>query len=413
MLDALRRRNFGFLLGGQFVSDFGGQLTAFALPTIAIMVLHATSFQVASLQAAQLAVIPLLALLAGAVVDRVRRKPLMIVANVVRLFAIAALPAFALAGKLSLSALFVSAIVVSIASLIFDAAYQPFLRTLLGAAHYTHGNAKMTTSASLAQAGGNAVSGPMVQIAGAAFVLAANVLTYVVGTIALFFIRIEERPQCDDRDGSLLSALGWIFGDRVLRNIALSTTLLYFGCAIVNAVLALYVYRVLHVSAATYGILLGIANAGVVGGLFAQRAAEKLGPRVTLACAAASIVIGQALCLSAAVPLAGIALGRIAISFASPLYDVVQQTLVTFRVPEERFGRTCAALRTITWTAFPLGAVAGGALVDRIGFHTTIALGATVCAFSVIALFARTRAGRTWSACWPSPMMNLPEPSNA
>ena len=413
MSDALRRRNFAFLLSGQFVSDFGGQLTIFALPAIAILLLHATSFQVAALQAAELAVIPVFALLAGAIVDRVRRKPFMIAANAVRLCAIAALPVLALRGRLSLTALFVSAIIASIASLAFDAAYQPFLRAMLGETHYTRGNAKMTTGASLAQAGGNAVSGPLVQIAGAPLLLAANALTYVFGTIALFFIRVPECPNEAEPQDTLLSAIASVFHDRVLRNIAFATTLLYFGCAIVNAVLALYVYRVLHVSAATYGLLLGVSNIGIVGGLLAQRAAEKLGPRVTLACAAAAIVAGQALCLSAALPLAGIALGRIVISFASPVYDVVQQTLVTFRVPEERFGRTCAALRTITWAAFPAGAVFGGLLVDRIGFHSTIALGATVCASSLCALFLRSRAGRTWSACWPSTTAPSPQPSNA
>jgi len=413
MADALRRRNFGFLLGGQFVSDFGGQLTIFALPTIAIFVLHATSFQVAALQGAELGVIPLLALLIGAMVDRVRRKPFMIAANAVRLAAIAALPALALSGKLSLTALFISAIVASIASLAFDTAYQPFLRTLLGAGHYTGGNAKMTTSASLAQAGGNAASGPLVQILGAPFVLAANAVTYIIGTFALWFIRVDERVQAPASGDTFIAAVAPVFRDRVLRNIALSTTLLYFGCAIVNAVLALYVYRVLHVSAATYGVLLGISNIGVIGGLTAQRAAERLGPRVSLAIAAAVVVVGHLLCLSAALPLAGIALGRIVISFASPLYDVVQQTIVTFRVPEERFGRTCAALRTITWSAMPLGALLGGALVDHIGFHATIALGAFICATSIGALFCRSHAGRTWSACWPSATTNLPKPSTA
>lgn len=406
MHDARRRRNFNWLLGGQFVSDFGGQLTVFALPTIAILTLHASSFNVAALQAGELAVIPLFALLAGFIVDRVRRKPLMVAANAVRLCAIALLPVLAFGGRLSLASLFVAAIAASLASLIFDTAYQPFLRTLLSGADYTRGNARMTTGASLAQSAGNAVSGPLVQLAGAPFALLGNIATYVVGTFALLRIDVREERRAPAHSGNVLAealeGMRLVFGDRVLRNIAISTTILYFGCAIVNGVLALYVYRVLHVPAATYGILLGISNVGIAGGLLARRAAERAGPRIVLGFAVLAIVCGHALCLSAAMPLAGIALGRALVSFAAPLYDVVQQTIVTFRVPESAFGRTCAALRTLTWSAIPVGSLLGGALVDRIGPHATIAAGAVVCASALAALFRRTRAGRTWSSCWPS-----------
>lgn len=417
MHDARRRSNFHWLLGGQFVSDFGGQLTIFALPTIAILTLHASSFNVAALQAGELAVIPLFALLAGFVVDRVRRKPLMMGANAVRLTAIALLPVLAFSGRLSLMWLFVAAIAASIASLAFDTAYQPFLRTLLSGDDYTRGNARMTTGAALAQSAGNAVSGPLVQLAGAPFALLGNVATYVAGTLALSRIDVREERRRPPAAGSAfaeaLEGMRLVFGDKVLRNIALSTTILYFGCAIVNGVLALYVYRVLHVSATTYGVLLGISNAGVFGGLLARRAAERAGPRIALAFAVLAIACGHALCLSAAMPLVGIALGRAIVSFAAPVYDVVQQTIVTFRVPESAFGRTCAALRTLTWSSIPIGSLLGGALADRIGPHATIAVGAGVCIAAVAALFKRTRAGRTWSACWPPAATSLQQHSIA
>lgn len=417
MHDASRRRNFHLLLGGQFISDFGGQLSIFALPAIAILLLHATAMQVAALQSAELAVIPLLALPVGFIVDRVRRKPFMLGANVVRLAAIAVLPLLACLGHLSIAWLFVAAVGAAIGSLCFDTAYQPFLRRLLGPAHYTGGNAKMTTGAALAQASGNAVAGPLVQAGGAAVALLANVVTYITGSLALLRMNVpEERPQPDNEQPVVREALEGmrlIFGDRVLRNIALCSTVVYFGCAVVNAVLAIYVYRSLHLSAGVFGIVVGVSNVGIVGGLMARGAAERLGPRVALGAAIATMVAGQMLYVSAAVPIAGIVLGRVLVSFASPLFDVVQQTVVTFRVPEKAFGRTCAAMRTITWSAFPAGSLAGGLLAGHAGFPLTIAMGAMVCGAALVPLFWRSHAGRTWSTCWPSPTMNLAQHSAA
>jgi MFS family permease len=417
MHDALPRRNFHLLLGGQFISDFGGQLTVFALPAIAILILHASAMQVAALQSAELAVIPLLALPVGFVVDRVRRKPFMLRANAVRLGAIALLPAIACSGHLSIAWLFLAAVGAAIGSLCFDTAYQPFLRRMLGPVHYAGGNAKMATGAALAQAAGNAVAGPLVQCAGAAFALAGNIVTYVAGSIALFRIDIpEEQPQHPEGEPIIHEALEGMrltFGDRVLRNIALSSAVVYFGCAMVNAVLAMYVYRSLHVSAGAYGIIVGLSNVGIAGGLMARRVAERLGPRVALAAAIATMAAGQLLYTGAAVPIAGIIIGRIVVSFASPLFDVVQQTVVTFRVPEQAFGRTCAAMRAVTWSAFPAGALAGGILAEHFGFQTTIAAGALLCGVALVPLFWRSHAGRTWSACWPSPTLNFAQHSPA
>jgi predicted MFS family arabinose efflux permease len=257
----------------------------------------------------------------------------------------------------------------------------------------------------------------LVQCAGAAFALLGNVVTYVAGSIALLRIDLhEERPQPPKGEPILregLEGMRLTFGDRVLRNIALSSTVVYFGCAMVNAVLAIYVYRSLHVSASLFGIVIGVSNVGIAGGLLARGAAERLGPRVALGAAIAIMAAGQLFYVSAALPIAGIVLGRVLVSFAAPLFDDVQQTIVTFRVPEQAFGRACAAMRTVTWSAFPAGSLAGGFLAGHIGFRAAIVAGALVCACGLVPLFWRAYAGRTWSACWPSATMNLAQRSPA
>ena len=86
---ALQRRDFRLLWGGQFVSDFGRQLTIFAFPTIAILGLHARAEVVTALTGSEYAVIPLFAMVAGVLIDRWRRRHTMILANAVRLTTLA------------------------------------------------------------------------------------------------------------------------------------------------------------------------------------------------------------------------------------------------------------------------------------------------------------------------------------
>src|ERR1700756_5206159 len=89
---ALQRRDFRLLWGGQFVSNFGSQLTIFAFPTIAILGLHARAETVTALTGSEYAVIPFFAMIAGVLIDRWRRRHTMILANLVRLCALATVP---------------------------------------------------------------------------------------------------------------------------------------------------------------------------------------------------------------------------------------------------------------------------------------------------------------------------------
>lgn len=392
MLDALTaRRNFRVLWGGQFVSDLGGQLTLFALPAIAIVSLQANALQVGALQAFEFAIVPLLATLAGVVADRYARKRLMIGANLVRLAALSSIPAAWALHVLSLTQFFVVGAICAAASVVFDTAYAAFLPSVCGREQYHRNVSRMAMSGSVAEAVGTSTGGAIVQSVGGPFAVLVNVFTYVVSTLNLLRLDVVEdvvpaearAPVADDaRAGFAL-----LLGNPVLRAVALCSATAYLGGAMVTSVFTLYAYRELHLSPAAFGLVMGFANLGLVGAMFARRIAERFGARRTLAGATALSALGKFLFLVHAMPVVALFAGRLLLSFSGPIASTTQQALQTAHVPDALLGRMNAAMRTIVWAALPIGSFAGGLVAHAGGIGASIAIGSTIslCAIGWLA----------------------------
>ena len=398
------------LMGGQFVSDYGRQLSIFALPTIAIISLHASAITVTAISGLECAVIPLLAMVAGVLVDRWRRRRTMVAANAVRFTALASIPIAACFHALSVPQLFLTAFIVSAASLLFDTAYQPFLAFLVGREAYAEGNARMTMSYCVASALGNGSGGPIVQALGAPLAIIANLTTYVTGTIALLNIRKPEmraQPQTDRsfrrefREGAAV-----VWGDSFLRNLAFTSGTLYFGGAIVDAVLPLYVYRSLHQTPLFLGVILALASCGLFGGVLMRRLAKKRGALTVLPYVIVAVALGHAACTLAVLPVFAILAGRTIVACAAPAYDVMVQTMATERAADHQLGRMNAAMRTITNAPIPVGCTLGGILSGVVGFQGAMLVGATACLVSFI-LFLTLQARRSASTRVPSAVAAL------
>ena len=410
MAAALQRRDFRMLLGGQFVSDYGRQLSIFALPTIAILSLHASAITVTAINGVEWAVIPLLAMVAGVLIDRWKRRRTMVIANVVRLTALSSIPVAAFFHVLSIPQLFCTAFIVSLASLFFDCAYQPFLAFLVGRESYAEGNARMTMSYCIASALGNGSGGPIVQTLGAPLAIIANLMTYITGTVALLSIRKPEiRSQRDDdrsfrrefREGAAI-----VWGDPFFRRLAFTSGTFYFGGALVDAVLPLYVYRSLHQTPLFFGMMLALASCGIFGSAMATKVVRKRGALPFLPFAIAGVALGHAICTLAALPILAILAGRTLVACAAPTYDVMVQTIATERTADTQLGRMNAAMRTITNAPIPIGCVLGGVLSGVLGFQGAMLFGALACVASLGVFFAlQAQTGRT-SACLPSTTTN-------
>ncbi len=382
----MHRRNFLLLWSGQSISQLGGQLSIFALPTIAILVLHAKASQVGALQSLEFGVIALLATFVGVIVDRFKRRPLMMAANIVRVLSIGSLPFAFFFHRLSLGQFFVVAAITAAANVIFDTAYGAFVPTLVGRKEFGKANAKMTMTASAAEAIGNSSSGAIVQFVGAPLALILNCATYIVSSFSLARLKVEETiepPKSSDRAvaqfvNEFLEGIRLVWDNKALRSIGLTSATAYYSGSMVTTVFAIYAYRVLHLSPVMFGLLMGFANIGIFGGAVAKPLAARLGPRTTLACATALSGIAKLTFLITPIPIVSLVVGRVLLSLTGPIFNIIDQEVRVLTVSDTMMGRMNATMRTVIWGALPLGSLTGGFLADAVGIQTTILLGGLI-----------------------------------
>ncbi|MFG2234260.1 MFS transporter [Streptomyces sp. NPDC048723] len=387
----LRLRDFRLLLAGAATGQLGAQVTLVALPLVAVLELDAPAFQVGLLTAAETAAFLLVGLPAGALTDRMRKRPLMIRADLVRAVAMASIPVAALADVLTMAQLYLVALVTGVATVFFDVAHQSYLPQILPRDQLVAGNGALETVRSTAQVTGPGIGGGLVQLVGAQFAVIVDAIGYVLS--ALFLLRVEraeEAPEPAAAGGSLRKEIGegvrFVFGHPLLRVIALTTGLANFCTAVLMATQTVHLVRVVGLEAGGLGLVLSAsAVGGLLGALCAGRLAARLGQaRVMLL---SVLVTGPFALLW---PLSGngvpgavlFAAGSAVVSFGAVVYNVAQVSFRQGMCPPRLLGRMNATLRFLMWGTLPLGALLGGALAQSYGSRTALAC----CAVGILAV---------------------------
>src|SRR5205823_8501402 len=197
--DALRpgadSSGFRKLWAGQSVSRLGSAVTTFALPTAAVLQLHAGPFEVGLLMAVNKVAFPLLGLPVGVWIDRLPRRPVMIAADLGRALALSSLPAAAFSGHLTLPLLYAVAGLMGVLTLLFDVAYLAYVPSLVGREEIRVANSRMQVSESVAEITGPGLAGFLVQAVGAAQTIAVDAFSFLVSALSLAWIRSPEPPS--------------------------------------------------------------------------------------------------------------------------------------------------------------------------------------------------------------------------
>lgn len=387
----MRLRDFRLLLAGAATGQLGAQVTLVALPLVAVLELDAPAFQVGLLTAAETAAFLLVGLPAGALTDRMRKRPLMIRADLVRAVAMASIPAAALADVLTMVQLYVVALVTGVATVFFDVAHQSYLPQILPRDQLVAGNGALETVRSTAQVTGPGVGGGLVQLVGAQFAVVVDVIGYVLSALFLRRIeQVEEAPEPAAAGGSLRREIGegvrFVFGHPLLRVIAFTTGLANFSMAVLMATQTVHLVRVVGLEAGGLGLVLSAsAVGGLLGALCAGRLAARLGQaRVILLSVLATGPFALLWPLSGH-GFAGAALfaaGSGVVSFGAVVYNVAQVSFRQGLCPPRLLGRMNATLRFLMWGTLPLGALLGGALAQSYGSRTALAW----CAVGILAV---------------------------
>src|SRR5579872_247953 len=173
------------LWGGQSASALGDRVSALAIPTAAILLLHADALHIGLLYVCFYLAYPVLALPAGVLVDRVRRRPVMVACDLARFAALLSVPAAALFGHLSLGQLYAVGAFQGALSTVFSVAYRSYLPALVGPDGVLEGNSRLQASEAAAQTVGPGIGGVLIQLLGAADAVIVDAVSFLLSAATL------------------------------------------------------------------------------------------------------------------------------------------------------------------------------------------------------------------------------------
>lgn len=362
------------------VSGFGTYVTTLAIQVLVVVTLDQGAAGVGLVSSARWLPYLLFGLVVGVLIDRSRRRPLLITTDMVRGVLLIAIPVLAVTHHLSIVVLMAFMAVFGLTSLINDSAAQSFLPRLVPGRLLPDANARLDQSDAVAQTSGPALAGGLVSLLTAPWAVLVDAATYLISGLLLLRIHVvEPASQRFTMRGIHVEAaegLRWVYGHRTLRPFAIGTHAWFLCFAVVNVILPPYALRTLGLSPFGLGIALA---AGGVGGLLGAFAATRLGRRfgagrVVIACHAVMAIAVAAVAVStdhwtgwilfgAGELMVGLSLG------ASNANEMGYRQAIT---PDNLQGRMNTTMRSINRAMIVVGAPLGGLLADRIGFRVTL-----------------------------------------
>lgn len=386
-----RHRDFRHVWAADALSAVGSRLSMLAIPLLALLSLNATAMQVAVLKALETAAWLVLGLVAGAWMDRIRCRGVLIAADLARAAIFASVPIAYFADVLSLAQMFVVALLTGIGTVFFDVASTTYLPRLLSKADLVEANAKLATNTSIAAVLASGGGGFVIQALTAPVALAVDAASFLWSALWLRGIKTRETVPRHARPPRLWRdiAEGWRFVVRhpVLRALAGYSACTIFFQAMEGAVWVTFLVRDVGLSAWVIG-LLGMAGllGAVVSGFLTSRIAERFGTARTMVFTAVAYAAGFAL-----YPLTrpgwglvfAVAGGMLA-SFTIITMHVMRVSLTQTLCPEHLYGRVGATMEFMIWGIMPVGSLAGGVLATLTGLRTTLWILAAGIAVSVL-----------------------------
>jgi MFS family permease len=371
------------------VSELGTEIGTLATSLLAIGVLHASAGELGALGMARTAPFLLLALPAGAWLDRMRRRPVMIVADLGRFALLASVPVTYAAGWLSFAQLYAVTAVVGGLTVFFDLGYQSYLPSLVERHRLTEANAKVTAALSAAQVAGPGAAGILVEAVGAAATVTVDAVSFLASGLLCLRIRGPEpapgRGTAASLRREIAEGMAFVLRHPVLRRIGVCSGVTNLASSTVAVLLPLYMVRSLGYAPETVGLVFALAGGGLVtGSLVANPVLRRIGFGRTILCSVAISALGLALLpLGSFGALAG---GEALFGVAVPLYNVAQISLRQAITEARLLGRVNSCMRLMSWSTLSVGSLLGGFLSDATGPRPALAAAAVIAALSGLTL---------------------------
>ena len=386
-------------------------VTRTALPLVALLVLGAGPREMAYLVISASAGVLVVGLVAGAWVDRLRRRPILVWTDIIRAALLFWIPIAYAIGALRIEQLYAVAFLEACLASLFNAAYPAYVPSLIGTDRVVDANSKLATSSSIAEIGGPGLAGTLVQIAGAPFAVLVDAFSFVVSAVSLALIRSPEplRPKRETTTRiaqEIVEGLWAVRRHAVVFPLALRSILGHVFGSFYAVLYSLYLLNELHLDPFLLGIVISAGGVGsLVGSVFASRAIRALG--------IGPAIIWMALGASALGVLTPLAQGPIAIATLmvflpqligdgmQTIEGVAEISLVQGLIPDRILGRANATLEVVSHgIGYPIGALVAAAIAEQIGVRGAIAVGwagmAASIAFLVLSPLPRVRTAAEW-----------------
>jgi MFS family permease len=388
-------RNGGFmrLWIGQTISVGGSMIGKTAMSFTAILLLHATPFQLGLLFAVGLVPGFLTGLIAGAWVDRLCRRPILIWADIGRAVLLVTIPLAAFLGLLRIEQLYVVSFLVSILTTFFEVAYLSYLPSLINRAELLEANSKLSASASIAEAGGFAAAGWLVQLFTAPITILIDAISFVISAISVWLIRVPEQAAANDVQPNLrreiAQGLSALLQNGVLRMTAACTISQEFFVGIYGALVVLYMARDLGFAPGILGTIWALGGiSSFIGAVAAGPATKRFGtgPAMVAGCLLSGMAMGfvplaQGTTLTAALFLI---LQQLLGDCATTIYQINQVSLRQAITQKRLLGRVNASAQVLGLGATLAGSLLGGLLGEIIGVRTMLFVSAFGTVFSAL-----------------------------
>ncbi|MEU8763150.1 MFS transporter [Streptomyces sp. NPDC048659] len=379
------RPRFARFWAAQTVSQAGQRFGLVALPVVAIDTLHAGASEVGYLTAALTVCYLLIGLPAGAWVDRWSKRTTMIRAAVIRAVVLAAVPALWFFDRLSLGWLYAVAVVVGVASVFFDVAYQSYVPFIVPDEGIERANARLESSAQISAAGGPAAAGLLLKAVSAPVVIAFDAVAYAVCAGLLATVKDSEPSRREKAAGDarltrdILDGVRFVVGSAVLRRLLVAVGVSNFFATLTMTLTPLLILRTLGLGSTVMGVVLGV---GTLGGLLAAFTLPKVRARldagrtmtvglllagVSMAAFPAAGSLGGAGGAAAAIPVGLLVLGQFGMTWGAVTFNIAQVSVRQRVCPRNMLARMTASIRFVVWGSMPVAAILAGWLGSRIG----------------------------------------------
>lgn len=377
-------RDFNLLFTAAAISQLGTSVGYVAMPLVAVTALDATPAEVGLLATLSTVAFLVIGLPVGVWSDRVRRRGLLITADLARAALLCSVPVAWAFDALTITHLYLVVAASGVATVFFEVAKQSYLPAVVGREALVAANSRLVGMDAVNEIAGRAVAGYLVALVTAPLAILVDAVSFLVS--AVFLGRVGHREPAPVRVRSAVwrdmgEGVRFVAGHPLLRAIVLSGGLANLGIVLTLTMLPVLVVDELGWSATMLGLFLAVGGVGsLCGALVARRLADRFGTaRVLVVGSVLTIPCGFGMPFVGSAPWVA-ALGWLVLTARVAMNNVLTVSLRQQVTPDQLLGRMNATFRFVLMGTIAVAAFLAGVLGQAVAPAAALFAGAVAIA---------------------------------